>query len=175
MPGDEIVAHAQVLTTNAITIDAGPERVWLRLVQMGYHRPGWYTYPWVDRHLWHIENPSGDEIVPCAPRPCCRRCGPDGEPGTAFYRVEVLEPTSLIVLHSTSHVPPQLKGRMSVDWTWTFERLPFGSMQTRLVLRVRGTFGPWWARLLYEGLIVPSDFVMARSMLRASSDGLRAA
>lgn len=42
---------------------------------------------------------------------------PDGEPGTAFYRVEVLEPTRLIVLHSTSHVPPQLKGRMSVDWT----------------------------------------------------------
>jgi hypothetical protein len=58
MPGDEIVPHAQVQTTNAITIDAGPERVWLRLVQMGYHRPGWYTYPWVDRHLWHIENPE---------------------------------------------------------------------------------------------------------------------
>jgi hypothetical protein len=62
MPGDEIVPHAQVQTTHAITIDAGPERVWPWLVQMGYHRAGWYTYPWVDRYLWHIENPSADQI-----------------------------------------------------------------------------------------------------------------
>ena len=66
MPGDEIVPHAQVQTTHAITIDAGPERVWPWLVQMGYHRAGWYTYPWVDRYLWHIENPSADEIIPCS-------------------------------------------------------------------------------------------------------------
>jgi hypothetical protein len=34
------------------------------------------------------------------------------------------------------------------------------------MLRVRATFAPWWVRLIYDGLIVPSDFVMARSMLR---------
>jgi hypothetical protein len=117
MPGDEIVPHAQVQTTHAITIDAGPERVWPWLVQMGYHRAGWYTYPWVDRYLWHIENPSADEIIPVLQDLAVGDVVPDGEPGTALYRVEVVEPTRLIVLHSTSHVPPQLKGRMSVDWT----------------------------------------------------------
>jgi hypothetical protein len=166
MPGDDMVPAAQVQTTHAITIDAAPEQVWPWLVQMGYHRAGWYTYPWVDRYLWRIENPSADEIVPELQGLSVGDTVPDGEPGTAFYRVEVLEPSRQMVLHSTSHVPRQLKGRMSVDWTWTFELRAVGSTETRLVLRVRGTFRPWWARLLCEGLIVPSDFVMARSMLR---------
>ena len=51
MAGDDIVAHAQGQTTHAITIHAAAEDVWPWLVQMGYHRAGWYRYPWVDRYL----------------------------------------------------------------------------------------------------------------------------
>ena len=55
---------------------------------------------------------------------------------------------------------------MTVDWTWAYELRPLDPTTTRLVLRVRATFEPWWVRLLYDGMIVPSDFIMARSMLR---------
>jgi hypothetical protein len=51
MPGDEIVRKPFGKTMHAVTIEAPPERVWPWLVQMGYHRGGWYTYPWVDRWI----------------------------------------------------------------------------------------------------------------------------
>jgi hypothetical protein len=139
MPGDDIVPNAQVQATNAITIDATPEQVWPGLVQMGYQRAGWYTYPSVDRYLGHIENSSADEIVPKLQDLAVSDTAPDGEPGTAFYRVAVLEPPRLMVLHSTSLVRQQLEGRMSVDWTWTFELRALDPTSTRLVFRVRGT------------------------------------
>ena len=50
-------------------------------------------------------------------------------------------------------------------WAWAYELRAIDATTTRLVLRVRATFEPWWVRLIYDGMIVPSDFVMARSML----------
>jgi hypothetical protein len=32
---------------------------------------------------------------------------PDGPPGTASFQVEYVEPARLLVLHSTSHAPPE--------------------------------------------------------------------
>lgn len=139
MPGDDIVPNAQVQATDAITIDAALEQVWPWLVQMGYQRAGWYTYPSVDHYLWRIENPSADEIVPELQDLAVGDTVPYDEPGTAFFRIEVLEPPRLMVLHSTSHVPQQPKNRMSVDWTWTFELRALDPSSTRLVFRVRGT------------------------------------
>jgi hypothetical protein len=166
MAGDDIVPRAKGQTTHAMTIDAAVERVWPWLVQMGYHRAGWYTYPWVDRYLWRIDNPSAAQLIPKFQDLSVGDIVPDGEPGTAFYRVAVLDAPHALVLHSTSHVPPPLRGRMTVDWTWAYELRPIGATTTRLALRVRATFRPWWARLIYGGMIVPSDFIMARSMLR---------
>lgn len=165
MAGDDIVPHAKGQTTHAITIDAAVEEVWPWLVQMGYHRAGWYTYPWVDRYLWHIDNPSATRIIPELQDLSVGDIVPDGEPGTAFYRVAVIDAPHTLVLHSTSHVPQPLRGRMTVDWTWTYELREVDARTTRFVLRVRATFTPWWVRLIYDGMIVPSDFVMARSML----------
>ena len=48
MPGDEIVKAPWIKASRAITIRATPEEVWPWLVQMGYHRAGWYTYDWID-------------------------------------------------------------------------------------------------------------------------------
>jgi hypothetical protein len=166
MVGDNIVPRAKGQTTHAITIHAATEGVWPWLVQMGYHRAGWYTYPWVDRYLWHIDNPSAAKIVPELQHLAVGDIVPDGEPDSAFYRVAVLDAPRTLVLHSTSHVPQPLRGRMSVDWTWAYELREVDAVTTRLVLRVRASFEPWWVRLIYDGMIVPSDFVMARSMLR---------
>ena len=166
MPGDELVTDPKTRTMHAITIDAPPADVWPWLVQMGYHRAGWYTYPWVDRYVWHIENPSADTVIEELQHLVVGDIVPDGEPGTAFYVVEQIDPPHTLVLRSTSHVPEPLRGRMWIDWTWAFALTPDGTGGTRLRVAVRATYGPWWARPLMEGLVVPSDFVMARSMLR---------
>ena len=169
MPGDEIVPDPSGQTMHAITVHAPPEAVWPWIVQMGYHRGGWYTYGWVDRYVWHIDNPSADRILPEFQRLGVGDTVPDGEPGTAWYVVERLEPNRSLVLHSTTHIPPAMRERFPqarVDWTWTFVLEPTAGGATRLLLRVRPTSSPWWLRASFHLLIVPSDFVMARSMLR---------
>ena len=166
MAGDDVLARPKGQTTHAITIHAAREDVWPWIVQMGYHRAGWYTYPWVDRYIWHIDNPSAAQIVSELQSLSVGDTVPDGEPGTAFCRVHAIDPPRTLVLRSTSHVPPALVGRMSVDWTWAYELRSVYEATTRLVLRVRAMFAPRWIRVIYDGIIVPSDFVMARSMLR---------
>jgi hypothetical protein len=165
LPGDGIVVRPFGTTNHAVTVDASPERVWPWIVQMGYHRAGWYTYPWVDRWIWHIDNPSADHVVPELQQLSVGDTVPDGEPGTAFYVVRELQEHRSLVLHSTSHVPPALRGRMWVSWTWAFSLEPLDEgRRTRLLLRARGS-GSLLARLMWHALVVPSDLVMARSML----------
>lgn len=165
MPGDHLVPDPKTGTMHGITIDAPPEEVWPWIVQMGYHRAGWYTYPWVDRYVWHIDNPSADSVIDDMQTLEVGDIVPDGEPGTAFYVVTEIDPPHTLVLHSNTHVPEPLRGRMWIDWTWAFALARTADGRTRLRLAVRATYGPWWARLLMDGLVVPSDFVMARSML----------
>jgi hypothetical protein len=70
MPGDELIPTPSFVATRAITIAAPPEHVWPWLVQMGWHRGGWYTPHWVDRLLFPWC---------CTPPPTCR---PAGGPGS---------------------------------------------------------------------------------------------
>jgi len=168
LPGDDIIVKPTGGTMHAISIAAPPSAVWPWIVQMGYHRAGWYTYPWVDRFVWHIDNPSADRIIERFQDVAVDDVIPDGEPGTAWYVVDRLEPERLLVLHSTTHVPVALRRRhpeAAVDWTWTFFLEPQPDGGTRLLLRVRPWCSPWWMRVLYHLVIVPSDFIMARSML----------
>ena len=64
LPGDELLADADVVSTRAITIDAPPSDVWPWLVQMGSGRGGAYTYDWIE-NLFGLEmrsrrhDPSG--------------------------------------------------------------------------------------------------------------------
>lgn len=168
MPGDDIVARPFGVTDHAVTVAAPPDDVWPWIVQMGYHRAGWYTPAWVDRWIWHIDNPSSDRILPGLQGLAVGDVVPDGEPGTASYDVVSLEPERLLVLHSTSHVPPALRDVMSVDWTWSFLLEPVET-GTRLRLRARAS-GSSLALLAWHLLVVPSDFVMARAMLRGIAE-----
>jgi hypothetical protein len=59
LPGDDLIAGAQVTDTRGITIAAPPEAVWPWLVQMGYGRAGWYSYDKLD-----MKGASADAIMP---------------------------------------------------------------------------------------------------------------
>ncbi len=170
LAGDSLVPDPHGQTTHAVTIAAPPAEVWPWLVQIGYHRGGWYTYPWVDHYLFHMSNPSADEIVPELQELAVGDRIPDGEPDTAWYDVVELEPDRHLVLHSTTHLPVQWRQNPElgawVDWSWVFALRPVGADGTRLILRARGSCGPWWIRAVWVGVIIPADFVMARSMLR---------
>jgi hypothetical protein len=169
LPGDSIVAHPTAVTDHAITIDAPPEAVWPWLVQMGWHRGGWYTARWVDRLLFPANEPSANRIIPELQE---RRVGdfiPDGAPetGCGLY-VEVLTPARALVLHSNSHLPKSWRDRdiAALDWSWAFvlEPLDDGS-RTRFHFRSRWWTRPWWLTLGGWLLLVPADHLMAHDML----------
>jgi hypothetical protein len=168
LPGDELVPRPTVRTNHAITIPAPPDWVWPWLVQVGWHRAGWYTPYWVDRLLFPANWPSSARLVPDLQRPL--QVGdhiPDGPPGTAWFVVEQVEPGHLLVLHSTTHVPASWRARLgaAIDWTWTFALDNSDDERTRLLVRTRARTTPWWLAGIYVAAIVPVDYLMATGML----------
>jgi hypothetical protein len=167
LPGDDIVLHPTVQTDHAITIDTPPSTVWPWLVQMGWGRAGWYTARWVDVLLFPANGPSADRVLPKHQDLQIGDFVPDGprETQCGFTVVDVQTERAL-VLHSTSHLPLQWRQRATLDWSWDFELTPLPERRTRFHFRSRWTTSPWWLTAAGWLLIVPADFVMARSMLR---------
>lgn len=169
LPGDDIVTAPKVVTTHAVTLDASPDRVWPWLVQMGWHRGGWYTARWVDRLLFPANRPSATRIVPELQHLQVGDFVPDGPPETECgFVVAALEPERSLVLHSTTHLPAswRRRGVARLDWSWTFVLVPLqDGRRTRFVFRSRWRTTPWWLTASSWLLVVPADFVMARSML----------
>jgi hypothetical protein len=169
VPGDEMVSSPKLQTTHAITIDAPPEDVWPWLVQMGWGRAGWYTYRWVDRVLFPANGPSAREILPGLESLHKGDHVPDGPPeSNCYFTVRKVEPPSLLVLHSDSHLFGVMAERDNVhmDWAWTWMLTRTSAGGTRLLQRNNGRLTPAWAAALYIAAIVPADFVMARGHLR---------
>lgn len=62
LPGDELLAQADLTSTRAITVRAGIEQVWPWLAQMGQGRGGLYSYDWLE-NLVGCRMQSADRIV----------------------------------------------------------------------------------------------------------------
>jgi hypothetical protein len=125
LPGDHIVPTPQAVTNHAITIDAPPDFVWPWLVQIGWHRGGWYTARWVDKLLFPLNWPSANRIIPELQHIEIGDFIPDGAPETKCgLTVEELEPGRALALHSTSHLPLSWRDKASLDWSWAFVLLP---------------------------------------------------
>jgi hypothetical protein len=178
LPGDDIVPHPMLETTHAITIRAPRAAIWPWLVQMGYHRAGWYTdswYVWVDKYLFRIERPlSADHILPQFQRLEVGDTVPDGPPGTTFFTVAALEPQRALVLYSTTHLsslaPRSLRNNPKLgvygDFSWAFILDEVDESTTRLILRSRASGCPRLFMLLNHLLLPPADFIIVRLMLR---------
>jgi hypothetical protein len=168
-PGDALVADPTFVTNHATTVDAPPERIWPWLVQMGWHRGGWYTARWVDRLLFPGNLPSADRILPELQSLQVGDRIPDGAPDTGCeFVVEALDPNRHLLLRSRTHLPPAWADRFgaSIDWTWAFILDPRGTTHTRFLFRSRARLAPRSVAAVYWLTIVPADFVMAGQMLR---------
>ena len=140
LPGDHLTPHPMAQTTHAITIDAAPQYIWPWLVQMGWHRGGWYTAAWVDRLLFPANRPSAKRILPELQHLNIGDRIPDGPRDTECeFVVAELKPNRHLVLHSAKHRPPGWEHRFGawMDWSWVFVLDDIGGGRSRLVIRSR--------------------------------------
>jgi hypothetical protein len=165
LAGDELVAGATEVETRAIVIDAGIDRVWPWLAQLGQDRGGFYSVDALenavgcemptedvlrpDRQAWHL----GDRLWMYPPEKA-------GSIGFATLRRYVPERALVFATHSPG-LPPDVE-----DGTWAFILDPLGPDTTRFIVRGRsptppGLFGVAFDRLVFE----PAHFVMERRMM----------
>lgn len=167
--GDALVPRPQIVTDHAIDIQAPPEAVWPWLLQVGWHRGGWYTHRWVDRLLFPANAPSAQTILPEYQNLKVGDAVPDGPPESeCAFIVDQIDRERALVLFSRAHLPPSMMRLPGVElaWSWAFLLEPRGEAGTRFHIRTRLALRPWWLRWAYALALVPADFVMARSMCR---------
>ena len=168
LPGDELLGHARLATTHAITINAPARRVWPWLVQMGQGRGGFYSY-------WRLENLLGAQIrnadrILTEHQDLAAGDTVPFEPGGTGMTVVRLEPERALVLAGgvdargePAGTPPNPLGLRA---TWAFVLRESGAGATRLIVRLRMDWRPSpvvdaGAHLLLE----PGHFIMERKML----------
>lgn len=197
LPGDELIPHPMLEWTRGITIGTSPAQVWPWLVQMGYHRAGWYTSEWLDRVIWRVDARNADRILADCQSLSVGDVVPDGPDFAAYFWVRELEPERAIVYSSTRHpyrghpIDPsryedllQLEEQLIedgryLDFSWSFVLQPVGPESTRLLIRTRANYAPAAIRSasIPLGLI---DAYFAHSILRgiktrAEANGTQAA
>ncbi|MFG1918922.1 SRPBCC family protein [Micromonospora sp. NPDC048898] len=153
LPGDELLADPDIVSTRAVTIDASPEAVWPWLVQMGSGRGGAYTYDWIE-NLFGLDMHSADEILPQFQDLAVGDELPLGKNGPAL-RVEILDPGRTLAFRSADGA-----------WVWAFHLRPHRA-GTRLISRNRMALAgsPRPARIAYRLVMEPGSLIMERRML----------
>lgn len=173
MPGDGLVVDANFRYTQAITIKAAPELVWAYLIQVGYHRAGWYNWDAINRlagkNYFYENNCSAQRIIPELQ---------NLQTGDSIYltpeiemAVELLESAQVLELTGKD------EGRYLVTWTYLLKKTELGS--TRLLVRWNSHLGEGMGfKLLSLFLIEPGGAGVQQSLMlrgikkRAESDSL---
>jgi hypothetical protein len=159
LPGDELVANANITATRAITIPAAPDAVWPWIAQLGQGRGGFYTYDFLE-NLVGCDIHSADRIVP------------EWQSIAVGDEVRLHPEIGLRVALLDSGVALVLRGGIPMgsvsppyDFTWAFIVRAQGGGTTRLVVRERYEYTRWWSSLLVEPVQLVS-FIMSQRMLR---------
>jgi hypothetical protein len=158
LPGDELVPEPTVSDTRGITIDAPPAAVWPWLLQLGYGRGGWYSYDQLD-----MKGRSADTILPEHQSLAVGDIVPTDPAGG--FEVKVLDPERALVLMvddqlvARRRTPAEGEGETTTAGleasgrfmqasmpprfaiSWAFALRPLDGGRTRLVERIRGSFG----------------------------------
>jgi hypothetical protein len=161
-PGDELIVHANVSATRAITIRRSADVVWPWIVQLGQGRGGFYSYDKLE-NLLGLEIHSAESVVPE-----WQQLGVGDEvrlAPTVALKAAIVEPGRALVLQGAlplAQAPP-------FDSTWAFILCEQPDGSTRLLSRERYGYTRWWARLVVEPTQAAS-FVMTRKMLLSIRD-----
>lgn len=163
LPGDQLVADADLTATRAITVRATAAQVWPWLAQLGQGRGGFYSYDRLE-NLVGCGIHSADRVVP---QWQFVQVGDEVRlhPDLALLVAQV-EPGRALVLRGgvpMGSTPPPY------DFTWAFVLRERPDGTTRLVVRERYGYTRWWSALLVEPVELVSA-VMSRRMLRGVRD-----
>ena len=163
MPGDELIASADLTATRAISIRAPADQVWPWIAQLGQGRGGFYSYDFLE-NLVGCNIHSADRIVPERQNVAVGdevRLAP--KVGLA---VAVLDRGRSFVLRGGI---PMGNTAPPYDFTWAFALRAGSHETTRLLVRERYRYTRPWARLIVEPAEAIS-FVMSQKMLRGIKD-----
>jgi len=153
LPGDDLLAEPDILSTRAVRVDAPASSIWPWLVQMGPGRAGAYTYDWIE-NLFGLGMHSADQILPQYQGLKVGDAQRLGKRGPVL-RVRILEPERSLVLRSDDG-----------NWVWAFSLVPEAA-GTRLISRNRIAVpdASPIARALNTYLMEPGSLIMERKML----------
>jgi hypothetical protein len=149
LPGDELLEHADGVSTRAIDIDAPPGSVWPWLAQMGpAPRGGAYTYDWIE-NLLGLNMHSTERVLAEFQHP---QVGETFSLGSNRMRMDRVEFERVLAWRSEDG-----------NWVWTFVLEPRDG-GTRLISRNRFRLPNLVARI---GMLPmePGSLVMERKML----------
>ena len=159
MPGDELLARADLCATRATTIAATEDVVWPWIAQLGQGRGGFYSYDFIE-NLIGCDIHSADSIVPQWQNIAV------GDqvnlaPQVALTVVR-MDPARALVLRGG--VPAMAGSAPPYDFTWAFVLCPASNGTTRLVIRERYSYAHRWVAAMVEPVELVS-FVMTRRMM----------
>ena len=163
LPGDDLIANADLTSTRAITICASADRVWPWIAQLGQGRGGFYSYDFLE-NLMGCDIHSADRIMPERQDVAVGdevRLAPE-----VSLKVAALDPGRSLVLRGGV---PMGKASPPYDFTWAFVLQERPDEATRLLVRERYAYTRWWSPLLVEPVEAVS-FLMSQKMLRGIRD-----
>lgn len=168
LPGDELVPHADLVATRALTVHATAAEVWPWLAQLGQGRGGFYSYDLLENLVGCDIHSAGQVIeewqtvVPGDPF----RLHPE-----VSLQIAAVEPGRYLVV---SGGVPMGEAAPPYDFSWAFTLRERADGTTRLVVRERYGYTRSWSPLLVEPVELVS-FLMSRKMLkgiRARAEGV---
>ena len=177
LPGDKYLLNPKIRMTQAITINAPPQKVWSWLVQMGQDRAGFYSYERLERLLgFGIHNTY--RIVPEWQKLKAGDFVKFHQNGIGMQVVSVEKEKNILLL--TDYRKPMkpapekkelivpLPGSMYIIWDWDFNLYPLPGNKTRLIARA---YADWnYSNPALQGLLnfmvgLPSS-IMQKQMLK---------